>query len=93
MAPPLIASTFGSVDQTTCCSGVFRRIDRGQRLPGFIRTGFPRIGHQECAVCAGKCGLERFRAVEIRQHDFVAQLRMPGRIARQRAHLELTARL
>jgi hypothetical protein len=44
-------------------------------------------------VCAGKRGFQRFRTIEIRCDDFVSQLRMIGRIARQRAYLELTARL
>ena len=44
-------------------------------------------------MCSGKCGLKRFRTIEIRQNDFVAEVRMLGRIARQRAYFELTARL
>ncbi|CBJ34892.1 hypothethical protein (plasmid) [Ralstonia solanacearum PSI07] len=62
-------------------------------MPGFVRTGFPGMGHQEHAVCSGKRGFKRFRTIEIHQDDFVTQLRMLGRIARQRAYVELTARL
>ena len=51
------------------------------------------ICRYENSVCSGKCGFQCFRTIEIRQNDFVGQLRMLGRIARQRAHFELTARL
>ncbi|GAB3094488.1 hypothetical protein GCM10027159_11490 [Lysobacter terrae] len=42
---------------------------------------------------AGKRGFQCFGAIEIGRNDFIGQRRMLGRIARQRAHLELTARL
>ena len=52
-----------------------------------------RHGAAEPVSDSGKSGLQRFRTIEVRQHDLVTQLWMLGRIARQRAHSELTVRL
>src|SRR5260370_67300 len=62
-------------------------------LLSLVRALFPGIGSQKTPLCSGKRGFQSFRAIQIRQYDFVSQLRMLGRIARQRAYLELTARL
>src|SRR4029077_16624499 len=74
-------------------AGVFRRVDGCECLPGFLPAGLPGVGHQEYAVCSGKRGFQRFGAIKIRCNDFIRQLRMLGRIACQRAYLELTAGL
>jgi hypothetical protein len=44
-------------------------------------------------MCAVKCSLEGFRAVQICFDDFVGEFAMLAWVARQRAHLELTAGL
>ena len=74
-------------------AGIFRRVNGRECLLALVRARFPEIRHQKNPVCSGKRGFQCFRTTQIRQHDFVGQLRMLGGISRQRADLELTARL
>src|SRR5471032_2527618 len=55
-------------------------------LLAFVRARFPEIGYQKRPVCSSKCGFQCFRTIQVRQHDFVSQLWMLGRMACQRAY-------
>src|SRR5260370_18276072 len=68
-------------------------MEGSDRLFGFVRERLPEVGHEKHTVRSGKRIFQRFRTVQIRENDFISQLRMLGRIARQGAHLELTTRL
>jgi len=74
-------------------AGGLRRVDSSACLFRLVCMYIPGIGHHENAIHSGKCGFKRLRTIEIGQNDFIAQLRVLGRVARQRPHLELTALL
>ncbi len=74
-------------------AGIFRRVNGRECLLALVRARFPEIGYQKNPVCSGKRGFQCLRTIQIRQDDFVSQLRMLGRIASQGACFELTARL
>ncbi len=74
-------------------AGIFRRVNGRECLLALVRARFPEIGYQKNPVCSGKRGFQCLRTIQIRQDDFVGQLRMLGRIASQGACFELTARL
>ena len=92
--PPLIASTSGSVDQTTVDAGSFR-----QRVPlavPCVSSSVPRnqeVGDEKYAMCPCKCSVEGFWTVQICFDDFVGEVAMLAWMAGQRAHCELAAGL
>jgi hypothetical protein len=73
--------------------GILGRAYGRRRLFQFVGAGLPRVGDDEDAVRTGESGLQRFGATQIRRDDFIGEIAMLARIARQCAYFELTLRL